>query len=253
MRWIAMSFPRVISASVGKGGINKPEDMRLVEDLLCGNHDYVLRRHYLPPTATTPGTCDPVLIEAILDFQKGSMPVPNGRVDPPAGGETHLNRLTWERLVRPPLKQLTQMGRGYYSYAKGAHRQFGTPLTIKTLEQVAGIFFMKMGYNQPAIPGNLPYREVGIGDISFAKGGPMNPHSEHRWGTDVDLRPLRKDGQRLPVAIGDRQYDREATRVLVEALLSHYNVVRVRFNDTKIKGVTWTPMHDNHLHVDMLD
>lgn len=214
---------------------------------------YVLRRHYLPPTPAVPGRCDPVLIEAILDFQKSSMPVPNGRVDPPTGGETNLNRLTWERLVRPPLKQLVQVGRGYYTYGAGPHRQFGTPMTIKTLEQVAGIFFFKMGYNQPAIPRNLPYREIGIGDISFVKGGPISPHDEHRWGTDVDIRPLRKDGQRIPVAINDRQYDGDATQVLVESLLLCPNVVRVLFNDTRIKGVKWSPGHDNHLHVDMLD
>ncbi|MCP5424134.1 MAG: hypothetical protein H6970_03595 [Gammaproteobacteria bacterium] len=249
-----MSFPQVIRGSVGRQGVNNPDDMRLVEDLLCGNHDYVLRRQYLPPTTVAPGECDPVLIEAILDFQKGSMPVPNGRVDPPTGGESNINRLTWERLVRPPLQQLPQtLGRGYYSYSHGPQRQFGTPMAIKTLEQVAGIFFTRMRYNEPAIPGNRPYREIGIGDISFVKGGPIPPHGEHRWGTDVDIRPLRKDGQRAAVSIADGQYDREATRVLVEALLSHMNVVRVRFNDTKIKGVIWTPKHDNHLHVDLLD
>lgn len=250
-----MSFPQVISASVGNGGVNKPEDMRLVEDLLCGNHDYSLRRQYLPPTSIDPGICDPVLAEAILDFQKGFMSTPTGRVDPPSGRLTDLNRLTWELLARPPLKPLAQVrGRGYYSYAASPNRQYGTPMTIQTLEQTAGTFFFKMGYNRLALPGNLAYREIGIGDISLAKGGPLAPHSEHRWGTDVDIRPLRKDGKRLPVSIGDRlHYDQDATRVLVESLLSHPNVVRILFNDTKIRGVARAPGHDNHLHVDMLD
>jgi hypothetical protein len=249
-----MSFPSVISASVGQGGVNRPEDVRLVEDLLVGNHDYKLTYSYTRRTA--PGDCDPILIQAILDFQTDSMPNPNGRVDPPAGlGLTDLKRLTWERLVRPPLEQLPQtLGRGYYSYAVGPHRQFGTPQTIKTLERVAGIFFFKMKYNEPAIPGNRPYREIGIGELSFAKGGPMPPHKEHRWGTEVDIRPLRKDGKRLPVKITDtQQYDREATRILVDSLRSHLNVATILFDDRKIKGVQWVGGHGNHLHVHMLD
>lgn len=261
-----MSFPSIISSSVGKDGINRPEDIRLVEDLLVGNHDYKLTYHYQRRNA--PGYCDPILIEAILDFQRDSMPRPNGRVDPPNGLEkTDLNRLTWERLVRPPLIQLPQVrGKGYYCYwgkGGGPHRQFGTPATIQTLERVANIFFFKMKYNEPAIPGNRPYREIGIGELSFAKGGPIHPHKEHRWGTEVDIRPLRKDGKEFPVTVDDPQYDREATRILIQSLLEHLNVAEILFSDRKIvydpklKGeqrLKWGGAgHIHHLHVHMLD
>src|SRR5262245_57022703 len=98
-----MSFPEfVLSGSVGWGGVNRPEDVRLVKDLLTGNHGYQLtgyNRFQLgadafqkmagsKPVTPPPGAgeCDPDVIGALLDFQQGFMPVPNpapGRVDPP--------------------------------------------------------------------------------------------------------------------------------------------------------------------------
>jgi murein endopeptidase len=92
---------------------------------------------------------------------------------------------------------------------------------------------------------------VGIGDISFASGGPMPPHSSHKDGRCIDIRPLRKDRRDVPVTIQDPAYDREATRALVASLRSHKNTKKILFNDTQIIGVTPWAGHDNHLHVIM--
>src|SRR5262245_45025130 len=112
---------RVISGPVGLGGVNRPEDVRLVEGLLTTMHKYKLRMVYEDQSA--PGYINPAVIEAILDFQTGSMPVPTGRVDPPTGlAVTDPARLTWERLIRPPLVRLPDAGYGYYYYGKSDRR-----------------------------------------------------------------------------------------------------------------------------------
>src|SRR5262249_47851761 len=130
-------------------------------------------------------------------------------------------------------------GFGYYSY-EPLNRQYGTAATISALHEVALAFSSRM-----------PGAEIGIGDISFAQGGLMNPHHSHQHGTDVDIRPFRKDGAQQPVTITDPQYNRETTRLLVQALLAHRNVKGILFNDGEIPGVQFFAGHHNHLHVKM--
>ena len=130
-----------------------------------------------------------------------------------------------------------QSGFGYYSYATPAE-QYGTAAAIKTLQDVARTFRL-----------NLPNLQIGIGHISLAQGGNFPPHKSHQRGTDIDIRPLRTDGQHQPVRISDTAYSRDNTRLLVEALLAHQNVKKILFNDSQISGVTSYPGHDNHLHV----
>ena len=149
--------------------------------------------------------------------------------------------LTWRRLAGSNASSLVQLpqisGLGYYSYSE-ALRQFGTGKTIQTLKDIAG----QLRYN---------LRDVllGIGDISFARGGTMHPHHSHKDGREVDIRPLRKDKGPLPVTIADINYSRDLTNLLVEGVLAHSNVKSILFNDSKIKGVTPWPGHDNNLHV----
>lgn len=72
----------VISASVGRGGVNRPEDVRRIQTLL--------NRHIRPPQLplSVNGQADPKTIAAITDFQRRVVKLryPDGRVDP--GGKT---------------------------------------------------------------------------------------------------------------------------------------------------------------------
>ncbi len=131
-----------------------------------------------------------------------------------------------------------QCGLGYYSYSEMV-RQYGTHAAISTLLDVCE----QIAWNSNDIL-------IGIGDISIKGGGPLPPHHTHRQGTSIDIRPLRTDRKQSPVSIEDAEYDREATRLLVKTLLSHKNVRRILFNDSKIVGVHRCNGHDNHLHVD---
>lgn len=137
----------------------------------------------------------------------------------------------------PNLVLLPQIStNGYYPYSPMA-RQYGTQATVDTVVQICRDWFRNQRYL------------VGIGDMSFVDGAPMPPHTSHRDGRNVDIRPMRLDHANQPIDIFSAQYDREATRLLVQALLAHANVQQILFNDNQIAGVTPYAGHDNHLHV----
>lgn len=131
---------------------------------------------------------------------------------------------------------------GYYTY--------GTP--TEGLGQYAHpellSFIFMVGHEWSAADNRL----IGIGNISLAGGGHFKPHHGHMSGLEVDIRPLRKDAKRLGVTHHDPEYDRNATRKLIELFFSTGKVKRVRFNDVAIPRIVPTAGHDNHLHVDLL-
>lgn len=139
----------------------------------------------------------------------------------------------------PAFEMLPPAGLGYYIFSPST-RQYGTHATIKMLLDIA----RQQNWNMP----NLP---IGIGDISLKNGGSMTKHQAHRLGRNVDIRPFRKDGRRLPINIHDvESYDRDMTELLVQNLLAHRNVRKILFNDVSIHGVRFFAGHDNHLHVE---
>jgi penicillin-insensitive murein endopeptidase len=131
---------------------------------------------------------------------------------------------------------------GYYHYSAGS-RQFGTPPTVQALVDIAAI------WQQAPRTSQAPF---GVGDISFAAGGPMPPHTTgHRLGRNVDIRPMRKDLKHAPVTWRDGAYSRELTQLLVNNLLAHANTMFILFNDPDVQGVRPLVGHDNHLHVQL--
>jgi penicillin-insensitive murein DD-endopeptidase len=130
-------------------------------------------------------------------------------------------------------------GNGYYSYSS-IDRQYGTQKTIDAIVDIGKSWFQNQGYL------------IGIGDMSFENGHVMTPHHSHRDGRCVDIRPLRLDHNGLPVNIASPDYDRNATSLLVSALIAHRNVGKILFNDAKAGKVTPWAGHDNHLHLHMV-
>jgi len=237
-----------IRGSVGSGGDNQADDVRVVQDLL---------NRAAGAGLDVDGDCGPRTVGAITDYQQGFSRRPDGRVDPdgltlrklnaavvdgrspsgaperapaqgapaaPGGGASTGTRLE-------PLGS----GKGWYSYSK-PDRQFGSDPLLATLRDV-GARLAKAGL------------EYGIGDLSFAQGGAIKPHKTHTSGHHADLRPLRTDGGHAPTSIGDPTYNRDATRSLVEALQASPAVNQILFNDSEIPGVKHWPAHDNHLHI----
>lgn len=215
-----------IQATVGRGGTNREEDVKRVQELLRQVEGAVLE-----PT----GVFDGQTLEAICNFFIRHFQVTGEILVPDSEEVEHL--LAMEALGLVLLPQTS--GNGYYSYEPAAN-QYGTSATIQAVLDVG----RQWRQNQPGLP-------FWVGDISLQGGGKMPGHNTHQHGTDVDLRPLRTDGRPLPVTIHDSAYSREQTELLVRAFLTHGNVKNVLFNDTSIPGVIQWPGHDNHLHVNM--
>jgi hypothetical protein len=219
-----------INDSVGEDGTNNPEDVITIQPLINILEGFALLE--------VNGICGPETIDAIhkvqMDFFNGS----DGLIEP--------NGPTLKRILAAIEKDyllLPQVDPGdndadYYSYSK-AREQYGTRAAIETILEAAQSFHEL-----------CPDLRIGIGNISLRDGAPFPPHTSHRTGRNIDIRPLRKDGELRGVTIFEDAYHREATRLLVQILLTHPNVKRILFNDLEIEGVIEAQGHHNHLHVD---
>jgi murein endopeptidase len=92
---------------------------------------------------------------------------------------------------------------------------------------------------------------LGIGNISRQGGGAFPPHSTHREGLNVDIRPVRNDRAESPVRYTDSAYSRSLTQELVNLIHANpiLSVSSILFNDAGVQGVKWYQGHDDHLHV----
>jgi murein endopeptidase len=182
------------------------------------------------------GTVDARTQEAIIVFQRVAVRIstPDGRVDP--------NGRTWRMLAgdqghtTPSFLQLPGDASEYYIYTQMT-KVYGTPATILSIKSLATKVKAQLGIR------------IAVGDISFQNGGHMPPHDSHTRGVDVDMRPLRNDGQEGRCTIHETFYSRENTRKLVELVSEDPNLKSILFNDTKILGVKKWAGHDNHLHI----
>jgi penicillin-insensitive murein endopeptidase len=129
-------------------------------------------------------------------------------------------------------------GGGYYVYGTpgDGNAQFSSPKLISLVTQIASAWAAQDS------------RKFGVGNVSRAGGGATD-HETHRSGLEVDIRPLRKDGRQVPCLISDGQYDREATRALIQLFFETQFVQSIIFNDGRIAGVRSGPGHSNHFHV----
>lgn len=133
-------------------------------------------------------------------------------------------------------------GPGFVTNNRGNNQfQFGQQSTIDAAIRVAASWNEKHS--------NRPFS---IGQISKKGGGPMPPHKSHQLGVDVDVRPMRKDGENAPVTIADSQFDRELTTELIKVWWRLAPTQAVFFNDQSVidAGLSrFVNGHHNHFHV----
>ncbi|HEX8556696.1 MAG TPA: penicillin-insensitive murein endopeptidase [Pyrinomonadaceae bacterium] len=139
--------------------------------------------------------------------------------------------------------QLSPQGLGYISYnrANDGADQWGTEATIHKIEEI--------GRRWAALHPSVPFA---VGDISRRGGGVLPPHKSHQRGVDVDIRPLRRDGQNQPVDYMRPEYSRELTRELVRVIREVEPGAVIFFNDGELIRERLTQHlsgHHNHLHV----
>jgi murein endopeptidase len=130
-------------------------------------------------------------------------------------------------------------GGGYYCYGTPSEGrgQYAHPRLISLLQQISFEWT------------SLDSRKFGIGNISLAGGATFDPHKGHMSGLDVDVRPIRLDGRKMPCTYREHVYDREATAKLIALFRRYGDVKSVLFNDVRIPGVHGAKHHDDHFHV----
>lgn len=133
-------------------------------------------------------------------------------------------------------------GPGFVTNNRGNNEfQFGQQSTIDAAIRVAAAWNQKH-----------PNRPFSIGQISKNGGGLFKPHKSHQLGVDVDVRPMRKDGENAPVTITDSQFDRELTTELIALWWRLAPTQAVFFNDQSVidAGLSrFVNGHHNHFHV----
>lgn len=139
--------------------------------------------------------------------------------------------------------QLPASGVGFVTNNRGANGefQFGEQSTIDAALAVA------QAWNEAN-----PERPFSIGQISKRGGGPFPPHVSHRLGTDIDVRPMRLDGQNLPVTISNTNFDRPRTTELVSLWWEKAPVQSLFFNDPTVISAGLSQFvngHHDHFHV----
>lgn len=118
--------------------------------------------------------------------------------------------------------------------------QYGHKPIIAKIEKIANAF---AGQNPMSIY---------VGDISKKGGGHFPPHSTHRNGDQVDIRPVHNLGVNEPVSWNGPNYNQIATMMLIHEIKRQHPNATILFNDPKFVEMGLTKPyrgHDNHLHV----
>lgn len=162
----------------------------------------------------------------------------------------------WVQLPQNP--EPGESGSGYYTYGKmppgmeggKADYQWGEPRTMQVIQSVAG-----------HLANGPQFTPFGVGNISLT-GGRKGDHQTHMDGLGVDVRPARKDGLTGESATVDYRhpnYDRAATRRLLEGFIGSGQTKSILFNDPELfndpvlgRHVKPWKGHDDHFHVQLL-
>ncbi len=137
---------------------------------------------------------------------------------------------------------LPASGTGFVTNNRGNDEfQFGEQSTIDAA--------LRVGVAWDGLHPNHPFS---IGQISKKGGGPMDGHVSHQKGIDVDVRPMRLDGQNKEVTIFEDEYDGTQTKELINLWWVKAPVLAVFFNDPNVIAAGLSikvPKHHHHFHV----
>lgn len=230
-----------LSGSVGKGGVNKKDDVLAVKQRL---------RDLGYTWITTTNSVDTGTIQAIRLFQSiiaGHNTIRgDGRID--LGGPTH----QWLQAKNAPRWQLMPLqGTGFINYERqqtNDEHDFGTDWIAKVIEGAG------KDYEADYRRGDSGIALLAINDISLPFGGDTPQHAGHETGLVCDIRLPRTDGQSGGITVSSPNYDRAAMEAMIKALRKQGRVRSVFLNDTALilKGLcVHVPGHHNHAHFEI--
>jgi penicillin-insensitive murein DD-endopeptidase len=139
---------------------------------------------------------------------------------------------------------LPESGEGFVTSNRGPSgiNQYGQESTIDAIEAVGTAWDLLH-----------PDRDFSVGHISKRGGGNFYPpHRSHKFGLDIDVRAIRKDGANAGVEISSPQYDQDLTIELLDLWWKKAPVQLIYFNDpTAIEARLSTRLagHHDHYHV----
>jgi N-acetylmuramoyl-L-alanine amidase len=232
-----------ITASVGKGGANKEDDVFAVKKrLIALGYDWL----------NLDKKIDNATIDAIRLFQTiiaGHNSISgDGKID--AGKNTYL----WLQAVNAPRWQAMPAGsaaEGFFNYeltAAADTHDFGTDWLAATIKSAAA------HYRDNYLKTHAGAALLTVNDVSLPHGGNTPDHSGHEAGLSCDLQLPRTDGKAGFVTHADALYDRSAARAVINALRAQAAVAKVFFNDQTLinEGLCHKLAgHDNHIHFEI--
>ncbi len=129
----------------------------------------------------------------------------------------------------------------FYGTEAGNAESWGTAAAVSALTRAS----------QAVYPS---YGRIAVGDLSHIHGGDIAGHASHEVGLDADVRLITtsRDQCSSPTNYHDADYDRSATRSLVQQLRATGQVKLIFFNDPVLINeglVQYYDNHDDHLHV----
>lgn len=233
------SYPLPLSGSVGAGGKNFKNDVKLVRARL---------RQLGMSWVEDKETSDDILVAAIKLFQSmmagKQKTTGDGLID--KDGNTH----KWLQAKNAPRWQaMSATGEGIDNReradASDTHDYCSSWLDETIL--AAGKHYQKnwRATHKGAAP-------IGVNDASLPHGGDTKDHAGHEAGLDVDIYLPRKDGQTGGIYHWSKEYDRDATRAILKAFRAQSLVNRCYFNDPTLisEGLcSAVTNHDHHLHI----
>jgi len=178
--------------------------------------------------------------KAVIDFQSANGLTVDGQAGPQTFNALNLDfgRIQKNGALKSVSWLLPSRGDGYVTYNRDGNDQFGTEDTVARLQRYLAKFTQDTGITAE------------IGNMSRYQGGRHHPHSSHKNGQQVDIRPLRHDGRTgSPLTYHDSAYSRSATQALVDIIRADSPMVSILFNDPNVRGVRKFAGHNNHLHV----
>lgn len=235
-----------LTGGVGPGLQNKPEDLASIRARLA---DLGF------PTGTS-GRWDRAterglrLFEAIVTGREGIAGT-TGRVQPGSALHDALSASDAPRWVKMP-----SSGPGFVNNDIDGY-SYGVDRLAAVVADAASHY--ETGYRTA----NPDSALISLNDASRRDGGPNRDHETHEVGLDLDIRLPRKDGT-SGSDVRWRDYDRNATRAIIEAFARDPRVERVLTSDRtllreisrgnapwKDKVVYGGAQHRNHLHIDV--
>jgi Mannosyl-glycoprotein endo-beta-N-acetylglucosaminidase len=236
--------PIVLQGSVGKGGVNRVQDVQVIKQRL-----HTLGYDWIDPGKTTVDTGTIAAIRLFQSIISGRSTVAgDGRID--VGAFTH----QWLQASNAPRWQFMPKSDSAIGFVNHERNQtnddhdFGTSWLAETILDIAKAYqTIYRNTNPSAAP-------FAINDVSQPHGGDTPDHSGHETGLMCDVLLPKKGGTFGGIYWWSPEYDREAMRALLKVIHSHKLVRAVFFNDSKLIAegfCTFATGHDHHVHFEI--